>query len=169
MAKKPISFYNRKDFGELQMKKATNNLYEKDFYKWAHEQAHYIKTRAFNKLDIEHLFDEVEDMSRSEERELESRLARLLQHLLKWKYQSGNISSGWRGTIEEQRYRIQRRLQQMPSLKNKIKEILLDSYHVAKIQASADTGISSKVFPELCEWTLTQILKNDFYPNYDQK
>ena len=47
--------------------------------------------------------------------EIESRLEVLLMHLLKWKYQHEAVSGSWTGTIEEQRYRIARRIKKMPS------------------------------------------------------
>ena len=140
-------------------------LYDKDFYKWALEQAQYIKTKAFDKLDIEHLIEEVGDMSRSEERELESRLEILLMHLLKWKYQHEAVSSSWTGTIEEQRYRIARRLKKMPSLKNILPTLLDDVYSDSIRGAVKDTGLNNTAFPTKCEWSIEQILDNDFYPN----
>ncbi len=61
----------------------------------------------------------IEDMGNRHADEIESRLTILLMHLLKWKYQPGNILSSWTGTIREQRLRIAMRLKKMPSLKGK--------------------------------------------------
>lgn len=36
----------------------TNDLYEKDFFKWCKQQAEYIKNKEFEKLDIINLVDE---------------------------------------------------------------------------------------------------------------
>lgn len=42
------------------------SLYEKDFFAWTQEQANYIKNRAFEKLDLIHLFEEIESMGAKE-------------------------------------------------------------------------------------------------------
>lgn len=65
----------------------TSSLYDQDFYAWAHQQAKLIKAKAFDKLDIAHLYEEVEDMGNRHADELESRLEILLMHLL-----SGSIN-----------------------------------------------------------------------------
>lgn len=64
-----------------------NTLYEKDFYAWTIETAKALKEKAFNKVDIEHLIEELDDMGASQRNELESRLGVLLAHLLKWQFQ----------------------------------------------------------------------------------
>jgi len=142
-------------------------LYDKDFYKWALEQAHYIKTKAFDKLDIEHLFEEVESMGKHEQRELVSRLRTLLVHLLKWKYQPNRQSRSWQLTIKEQRKELQSHLKENPSLKNPetFKEKFFDAYETAILKAANETGLDESVFPQICEWNLDQILDNEFYPN----
>ena len=88
----------------------TNNLYETDVFAWTQEQAKLIKQKAFNKLDINHLFEEIEDMGNRHVDELESRLELLLIHLLKWKYQPNLQGNSWQYTIKEQRKRIALRL-----------------------------------------------------------
>ncbi len=59
-------------------------LYDDDFYRWSQEQANLLRSRRFNELDAENLLEEIEAMGRSERRELESRLEKLLAHLLEW-------------------------------------------------------------------------------------
>ena len=62
------------------------NIYEKDFNLWVQEQAEALKARQFTRLDYENLIEEIEDMSKSEKRSLESYLERLIEHILKLKY-----------------------------------------------------------------------------------
>ena len=64
---------------------ATKRLtgYDADVVAWSSEQAALLRAGRFSELDIEHLADEIEDVGRSEERELGSRMAVLLAHLLK--------------------------------------------------------------------------------------
>jgi len=54
---------------------------------------------------IEELIDA---LSRSDERALESRLIRLMQHIIKWKVQPERRSPSWAATIREQRRQIRR-------------------------------------------------------------
>ncbi len=143
---------------------AVLNLYEKDFYAWAKEQAKLIKQKAFDKLDILNLFEEVEDMGNRHADELESRLEILLMHLLKWKYQPNFQSKSWQYTIKEQRKRLALRLKKMPSLKKKLPELFLEAYDLALDDAVQETGLDYSVFPKTCEWKLEQILKEDFLP-----
>lgn len=142
-------------------------LYEKDFYAWTQEQVKLIKMQAFNKLDMVHLQEELQIMGASEKRELESRLEKLLMHLLKWKYQPTYINKkSWERTIKEQRIKLQRHLKDNPSLTNHdaFDERFKEAYETAILLAAEETGLDEEVFPNNCEWTAKQILDNTFFP-----
>jgi hypothetical protein len=47
--------------------------------------------------------EEIEDVGKSEQRELENRMAILLAHLLKWQYQPARRGASWQKTIKVQR------------------------------------------------------------------
>jgi hypothetical protein len=143
----------------------TVSLYEQDFYAWTQEQARLIKQKAFEKLDITHLFDEVESMGAREKSELKSRLTILLMHLLKWKYQPEYQSKSWKATIMEQRFSIQDVLDDNPSLKSQLSEYLIRAYKHARPLAHQETGVYLKNMPEICEWTIAQILDDNFLPS----
>ncbi len=64
-------------------------------------------------LDLEHIADEIEDVGKSEQRELESRA-----HLIKWQFQPSHRGVSLEVTIKTQRKNIARRLQKTPSLKS---------------------------------------------------
>ncbi|MBV8360820.1 MAG: DUF29 domain-containing protein, partial [Deltaproteobacteria bacterium] len=68
------------------------DLYERDYYTWALEQARALRARSSEALDWENLAEEVEGLARTEARELKSRLEVLLVHLLKWRYQPNKRS-----------------------------------------------------------------------------
>ncbi len=143
----------------------TATLYEKDFYAWTQEQAQLIKAKAFGELDIAHLFEEVEDMGNRHADEVQSRLEKILMHLLKWEFQPTKKSKSWYKTIVEQRSRLQSRLKKMPSLTTKLPELFEDAYAIVVKDASAETGLAKSVFPRQCKWTIEQILDDDFFPN----
>lgn len=132
---------------------------------WTQEQARLIKEGKLDKLDLVHLVEEVESMGTSEIRELESRLEVLLMHLLKWKYQPNLQSNSWKYTIKEQRKRIALRLRKMPSLTSKLDELFVESYEIAIYKTVKETGLSEAIFPVQCEWSIEQVLNDNFFPN----
>jgi hypothetical protein len=62
-------------------------LYATDIIAWASDQARLLRTGRLDRLDVEHLAEEIEDVGKSEQRELASRMAVLLAHLLTWQFQ----------------------------------------------------------------------------------
>ncbi len=138
--------------------------YESDFYGWVTEQANLLKSGRYRELDTANLLEEIEGMGKSEKRALESRLAVLLQHLLKWQYQPVRRSKSWELTIKEQRLRIEKLLRESPSLKRQLDSCLADAYEFAIIQTAQETGMDESSFPNTCPWQWQQILNNDFLP-----
>lgn len=138
--------------------------YAEDFYGWAQEQAALLKSGRLIELDTTHLLEEVEDMAGSKRRELKSRLAVLIAHLLKWQYQPERRGHSWSLTIDEQRQEIADVIQENPGLKPEISEQLRKAYRIAILQAAKETQISKKVFPEACPWEFKQITDDGFLP-----
>ena len=142
----------------------TTTNYETDIIAWANQQAWLIRHKQFDLLDIEHLAEEIEDVGKSEQRELASRMAVLIAHLLKWQYQAERRGSSWQRTIKEQRKAIAGHLKSVLSLKTKI----ADAEWVAIIWSDAvtlaikETGLEN--FPETCPWTVDDILNQDWHP-----
>lgn len=138
--------------------------YEKDVVAWAMEQAALLRAGQLSALDIEHIAEEIEDVGKSEERELASRMAVLLAHLLKWQARPERQGPSWRLTIAEQRRSILRRLDRTPSLRTKLAdpEWQEDAWGDARGQAAQETGLSD--FPAACPWSMEQVLSAEFLP-----
>ena len=138
--------------------------YDQDVVAWATEQARLIRARQFDKLDIEHIADEIEDVGKSEQRELASRMAVLVTHLLKWLYQPEMRSASWAGSIREQRKRIMRAIEETPSLKSSLTDPkwLGDAWSDGLARALEDTGLDS--LPETPVWTASQMLTDGWFP-----
>ena len=49
--------------------------YDEDVVAWAEEQARHLREGCFELLDIQHLAEEIEDVGKSEQRELANRMA----------------------------------------------------------------------------------------------
>ncbi|MDP1772154.1 MAG: DUF29 domain-containing protein [Methylobacter sp.] len=139
--------------------------YEHDIVAWAKEQAYLLRSGQLSAIDIEHIAEEIEDVGKSEQRELASRMAVLLAHLLKWQYQSARQSSSWQRTIKEQRKAIARRLKNTPSLKTSThdSEWLADAWGDAISITINETGMDC--FPEVCPWTIENILSENWLPS----
>lgn len=143
----------------------TTVTYESDFYGWIQQQAGLLKSEQFNALDLANIIEEIESMGRSEKRELQSRLAVLLQHLLKWQYQPSRKGRSWQLSIDEQRLQFLEVLNENPSLKPHLQTILNDAYRLAVVKAAKETRFEKKVFPPQCPWTLQKISDMEFYPD----
>ena len=139
-----------------------STTHEKDFYAWTNEQVQLLKTGQLNQIDWQNIAEEIEDMGRSEKRQLESRLEILIMHLLKWQFQPNLRSRSWQLTIKEQRLRLEKILQKNPSLQPNLTEAIEDVYPLATLSAERETGLS--LFPETCPYTLIEILSPEFLP-----
>ena len=139
-----------------------SSTHENDFYAWTQEQAHLLKTGQLQQIDRQNIAEELEDMGRSEKRQLESRLEVLIMHLLKWQFQPNLRSRSWQLTIKEQLLRLEKLLQKNPSLQPNLTEIIEDIYPLATLSAERETGLS--LFPETCPYTLVEILSAEFLP-----
>ncbi|HLB41600.1 MAG TPA: DUF29 domain-containing protein [Gammaproteobacteria bacterium] len=145
-------------------KKATQG-YEKDFYAWAIHNAELLKKGKLSEIDIEHIAEEIESMGKGERRELINRLAVLIAHLLKWKYQPIRRSKSWKLTIKEQRIQINRLLEESPSLKNAIESKIKDAYEQAAVIAERETTLEEDIFPKKCPFNLKECLNQKYFPD----
>lgn len=139
--------------------------YDRDIIAWADEQAALLRSGRLDELDIENLAEEIEDVGKSERRELASLMSLLLAHLLKWQYQPGRRGSRWARTIREQRRAIAGRLAETPSLKTSLANpSWLDGVWADAVAKAADeTGLTD--FPENCPWSMSDVLAADFLPD----
>jgi hypothetical protein len=139
------------------------HTYDEDIVAWSAEQARLIRTGRFNHLDLEHIAEEIEDVGRSEQRELASRMGALIGHLLKWAYQPERRGASWEKTIKAQRKDLLYLLDESPSLRRKLDEPRWIDVAWSKGVAVAETGLDC--FPETCVWSLTdQILDHAWWP-----
>ena len=97
-------------------------------------------------LDLPRLAEEIEDMGRSEKRELTNRLAVMLAHLLKWAAQPGRRGRSWVATIEEQRDQAALLLRDNPSLGSVLPEVLADAYRLGMRAAVRETELPAASF-----------------------
>ena len=138
--------------------------YEKDIVAWANEQASFIRAGRFDLLDLENIAEEIEDVGKSEQRELSTRMVVLLAHLLKWQLQPARRGASWRATISAQRQDIAFALKETPSLKTRLSndEWIAVAWAKAVAQAIGETGLEN--FPESLPWGINEVLKDGWLP-----
>lgn len=141
-----------------------NQEYENDFYAWAIHNAQLLREGKLSEIDIENIAEEIDSMGKSEKRELINRLAVLLAHLLKWKFQSARRSNSWKYTVKEQRLRLNRLLSESPSLRNELEKRVNEAYEDACYIALSETGLGEEIFPEKCPFSLKNALDQNFFP-----
>jgi hypothetical protein len=144
------------------------DLYERDYYSWALEQAALLRARRFTELDLENLAEEVEDLGRSEAKELQSRYETLLAHLLKWEFQPEHRSHSWAGTIRRERGKIVEHLADNPGLKPRRTELFGKAFRSAREDAAIETNLPVDRFPTTCPYTLEQAMDDAFWPGPDR-
>jgi len=133
-------------------------LYDEDLLAWAEQQAALLRAGDLDRLDVEHLIEELEALAGNLRRELRSRLEVLLLHLLKQEFQPNRRSRSWLSTIIEQRARIADLLEESPRLRGRVEETMRRAYPVAARRAAVETGLPRSRFPAELPYSLAEVL-----------
>ena len=147
----------------------TTCRYEDDFLLWTKEQANLLREAARRgvnfPLDWENLAEEIESLGRSERRELRNRLDTIIEHLLKLEHaQVSEPRRGWQETVFRERRAVEAVLEDNPSLRREVPEIIEKLYpSTGKFVAAMliETGEADKnvgVLIALRRYTLEEVL-----------
>ena len=141
--------------------------YDDDVAAWAEEQVALLRAGQWGLLDIDHIAEEIEDMNISHRHELAHRMAILMAHLLKWKYQPDRRGASWENTILNQRDRISRLLKKMPSLRRQLDDPEWDQdvWDDARDLAAHETNLHD--LPKARCWDFELALTKDFFPELE--
>ena len=140
--------------------------HETDFYLWTQDQAALLRAlpRSSNRLDIENLAEEIEDMGRAEIKEISSLLRQTLAHLIKISIDRESPSiAHW--VSEASGFQSDAVLASSPGLRQRLD--LPKIWKLAKRNAGdslSEYGIVVPPLPEQCPLTLEQLLDADFSP-----
>ena len=108
------------------------SLYDRDLDLWLEMAIAQLKAGDFHNLDVENLIEELEGLSGSNKREIETRLERLIEHILKRCYVNmPECYRGWLMTIFDQRRDIVKLLRQSPSLKRHFVKMFDDCFETS--------------------------------------
>jgi hypothetical protein len=140
-------------------------LYDLDFAEWAVRNAELLRSGRVAEADLDHIAEEIEDMAKLERRAMQSRLARLIQSLLKWQVQPIKRSASWQSTIAEQRFRIGKLADENPSFRPELAKWIDQEYDHAVHLVTLDTGLERERFPRSWPYTVEQTLDQGFLPD----
>ena len=132
--------------------------YEDDLYGWVQEQVALLRAKLVTNIDTANIAEELSDVGNELREKLESALAILTMHLLKWDHQTDLRSRSWALTVREQRRRVERLLKRNPGLKSVLDEAIVEGYADGRDRALLETGLDDEALPEACPYTFVQIM-----------
>jgi predicted DNA-binding ribbon-helix-helix protein len=141
----------------------SKSLYDRDYYLWIEDVLKKIQEKKWEEMDWDNLWEEIDDMGKSQKQRITSNLRILLMHLLKWEFQPEKRTNSWKYTIIEHRRRILEQLEDSPSLKNYLNSNLESTYQKARKDASLETNLSLNTFPNNYPYTLDLVLDEDWF------
>jgi chorismate mutase len=150
-----------------ELKLTAKGLYDTDYNLWVLETVKQLQNRDFDSIEWENLIEEVSDLSRRDKKKLKSLLRRLFEHLLKLKYWRSEIERDqghWEGEIANFRKQIKDELEDSPSLKPYLQEIVHRCYQDGREIASKRSRLPLSTFPETPIANLEQVLDENWLP-----
>lgn len=141
---------------------ATGDLYERDFYSWALEQAALVREGRFDVIDRANIVEELESLGREQFSKLASALRVLMMHMLKWDHRPEKRSRSWLSSIVVQRDAFSDVLRDNPGLKSRFDEAVGRAYAQARRQAAAETGLKIATFLADCPYDVLDLTTRPF-------
>ena len=123
----------------------TNELYDEDFFAWTKQQAKALRAAARSRtnqpLDWKNLAGEIEDLGKSDRRELASQIRRIIRHLAKLQHSPAtDPRADWQVSIQDARAEIRNLLRDSPSLKRQVGRLVSEETRDAVELAILDLG-----------------------------
>jgi hypothetical protein len=147
--------------------KTNKNLYETDYNLWVLETVQKLQSRKLDDLDWENLIEEVEALSRRDKHKLESLLNHIFEHLLLiiyWQAEIVRNQEHWEREVLNFRLQLFQLLNDSPSLRNYLRNYLVDGYEKGRKLAAKHSQLPFSTFPEEPIATLEQLLDEDWLP-----
>jgi hypothetical protein len=134
-------------------------LYEIDDHLWLEETIKLLKANHLEKLDLENLIEELENLGRRDKAKVASLLEQIIRHILLlqyWTEESQYNSGHWKAEIRSFRNQLKRNLTTnlYQYLENDLASIYDDAlgYVIDKTEEKLDN------LPQSCTYTLEQLL-----------
>jgi hypothetical protein len=148
-----------------------DTAYDADLALWAADQARALREASHAgtnlPIDWENVAEEIESLGRSQGRELASRIAVVLVHLLKLQASpAAEPRAGWRESIAQQRNDIERVLADSPSLRPTVGDVIENELGKARRVAElalAEYGEQPRQHLATVRYSVDQVL-GDWFP-----
>jgi hypothetical protein len=141
-------------------------LYDEDFYAWTQEQAAALRThfRGDNRIDVEHLAEEIEDLGKSDLHAVESFVEQIIAHLLKLDYSGQQPPRAhWRAEVLNFRQNVDRKI--TPTIRRKVERKLEKLYENARQLAAVGALVHepdlARRLPKACPYDWHAIWHRD--------
>lgn len=148
----------RAQIDEMAEADRARSLYDRDFAAWVAQQVELLRSGRATGLDVDHLIEELEGLTKRDERALGSQLKRIMAHMLKQRHQPARATRSWEESIENGREEIADILEQSPSLRRGLPKLMAKNYPRAVNQAARDTRLSKATFPADPPFSLDEVL-----------
>lgn len=145
-----------------------SDLYDQDVLLWSEHQADLLRRmgageRVNNQVDWENVAEEIEALGKSDRRELRNRICSILAHLIKLEVSAATAPrAGWHETILEQRAEVRALLDDSPSLRPTIGQVITGELTDARALALASLAAHNeqpRVDPAGLIFTEDQVLR----------
>jgi Domain of unknown function DUF29 len=149
------------------MRSVEKDLYDKDFYVWALNQAELLRAKRFKTLDLDNLIEEVEGLADVKRSAVLNNARVVMEHLLKLQHgPTQDPRRGGRASVVEHRARLEVEL--TPRLRQILDEERPCIYGIARRVAEValrDYGeqAAADALPATCPYSLDQIT-SDWLP-----
>lgn len=147
-------------------------LYDDDVALWAEQQSRLLRDagrqRRNGPIDWDHVAEEIESVGQSQKHEIRTRLLRIVEHLLKLQYSPAEEPRRrWIETVLQQRAEIESVLEDSPSLRQLLPEMLNwaagrgATLAAKSLELQGERAASALVMVHRGCYTLEQVLKAD--------
>ena len=139
-------------------------LHDQDYVNWLEITIKQLRSQDIKNIDWGNLIDEIEDLGREQRNKVESFLRQLLKHLFLYKYweaEKTRCANGWIDEIDNFRAELEILLRSK-TFYNYLDSILESTYYKAKRSATLKSNLKDS--PELCSYSLEEILNFEWLP-----
>lgn len=143
--------------------------YGHDTAAWAAEQAELMRQRRYDLIDWDNVIEEIEDVGKSERRAIESRAARVIEHLVKLDYSKDAYPRAkWRGSVRLHRESLKELLAENRSLSAQLPQLLRTAW--ADAHSAAERNLRDDEFrfvPDAMPYAPEQLLDDTYFGERD--
>lgn len=147
---------------------ALEQLYEREYDRWLSEMIELLKNRQFDRVDYEHLIEELAALGRREKTAVKSLSLQIIIQLLLyqfWTTERERNSNHW--VAEMITFQVQLEDKLTTDLSKFLELELENIYENARLIAEKKTVL--KILLIICHYSLTQILEKQWFPDTDNQ